>query len=88
MGEALETGEVCVLATDVRGIVVRWMRLVPEEIETELGTYANEAMLQESGWLEEVGGVTGVGEKYNPNGGELAAFVYGFPGEDLNGGDD
>jgi len=69
--KALHTGRVCVLALDVGGNVVRWMRLWPEEIESELDTYTHEAMLQEAGWLEEVEGMTGTGEKYKPDGGKL-----------------
>jgi len=71
-------GKVCMLCLDLRGNVVRWMHVTPEEIESELDTYSHEAMLQEAGWLEEVEGSVGVGAKYNPDGGELAAVVYGF----------
>jgi len=78
--EALETGKVCVLALDVKGNVVRWWRFEPEEILSELDTYAHEAMLLEAGWLEETEGVTRTGEKYKPDGGELAGLVYGFTG--------
>lgn len=86
--EAFETGKVCVLALDVRGNVVRWMRLVPEEIQSELDTYAHEGMFQDAGWLNEVEGVSGVGVKYHPDGGELAAFVYGFHAEGLDAGEE
>lgn len=78
--EALEAGKVCVLAMDVKGNVVQWMRVTPEEIQNELDTYAHEAMLQEAGWLEEVEGMAGTGEKYRVGGGELAEVVYGFGG--------
>ena len=76
--EAFQTGKVCVLGIDVRGNVVRWMRAEPEEIHEKIDTYANEGLLVDSGWLEEVEGHLGVGDKYRPDGGELAALVYGL----------
>jgi hypothetical protein len=85
--EAFRTGEICLLTTDVRGNVVRWWRLTPEKIYSELNTYSNDGTMDEVGLLEEIEGQQGTGKKYKVDGGELAGLVYGLGGRDRGEGE-
>ncbi|KAK3311915.1 hypothetical protein B0H66DRAFT_614562 [Apodospora peruviana] len=75
--EALNTGKVLLLALDSKGMVVRWMRLEPYDIEI-LVSHESESRLENSGYFEEVEGGSGVGPRYNPDGGEFAGDLYGL----------